>query len=72
MIELKINNGCCSNKSKGSRLECASETIVGFIALTELLASATHTSFEHAALFMYQQGVTAKRKTEEMNSEKES
>lgn len=65
MIKLTVSNNNCSAQSEGTRLECSTEAIVAFISLVEIVAEATHTSFEHAALFMYQQGVLTKHKVDE-------
>jgi len=71
MLNLKIENNFCHTDCKGSRAECTAEAIVGFISLAETVSAATHSSFEHAALFIYQQGLLTKRKVEETNGRKE-
>lgn len=72
MLNLNIEKNYCSTQSSGSRLDCTREAIVGFIALTKIVANATNSSFDAAALFIYQQGVTAQKKSEALKNEKES
>ena len=56
MIKLTIGNGSCDFHADGEKLECITESIMAFVAITEAVANVANMSFDSAALSEWNDG----------------